>query len=702
MKFIKKITFIILFLSLNVNAFGAVSGFVDSKQVNQNIPMAIAFNPSGTKMFVVGMSQNKIYEFDLTTGFDVSTATKNSNECSFIGLGDDVVDINFNSDGTKLFLVDQGQDGAPETIEEFDLSTAYDVSSCTHVEEHFAGDFVGLVGIEFNTDGTKLFIYNTAGADSIKQYSLNSPYNLSNITLQKQSTGTSDKTFSTIESQPMGFTFSSDGSKLFITGTKKDKVQEFNLSTPFDLSSVSRTSAYDISNEIVAVGGISFSNDGLKMFVLDSNLNAANKDVNEYDLSCGFGVIKCIDPTANKDDVASAESQSEAAKKLIQHTTYPVLNRMEWLRRNSNRLNLTNQNIKFQFNNEILNSLTEELIPLYFSSNNSSDLNQNSSWSFWSEGTISIGKIGDTSNSSSKDINTSAITFGADKRSEDNIMRGIALRFGSDDVDVGDLGSALDMSSFSLTFYESKPKGGERFTDHLLGLSFINSDLLNNSGSISTDGERYGEQLYGSLSLRDTFSKNKLNFTPKIKINYGITHFGEYTETGAAGLNLKFDDQYIGNFTSSIGASLDNTYEFKAGSLIPYFDFEYYADMSPSSQQKFSYESDGSAYTFKNINNATHNIIGGIGFDLISNNGLTLMTKYTRDQAKDIKNDNFVIALDYKNSQKSFYSMSFQDSFAKLSHNKELDSLRINLDSHYELFKNNPDYGVNIMISNIK
>ena len=143
----------------------------------------------------------------------------------------------------------------------------------------------------------------------------------------------------------------------------------------------------------------------------------------------------------------------------------------------------------------------------------------NSTWSFWSEGTISIGSTGDTNQSSSKDINTSAITLGADKKGEDNIMRGIALRFGTDDVDVGDLGSALDMNSFSLTFYESKPRGGDRFTDHLLGLNFINSDLLNNSGSISTNGERYGEQLYGSLSLRNTFSKNKFNFTPKIKIN---------------------------------------------------------------------------------------------------------------------------------------------------------------------------------------
>ncbi len=697
---LKIITLIILILQSSIT-FAAVSGFVDSKQVNQNLPMAIAFNPSGTKMFVVGMSQNKIYEFDLTTGFDVSTASKNSNECSFIGLGDDVVDINFNSDGTKIFLVDQGQDGADNTIEEFDLSTAYDLSSCTHVEEHFAGDFE-LVGIEFNPDGTKLFIYDTTGTDKIKQYSLNSPYNLSSLTLQKQSTGTSDKNFQTIESQPMGFTFSSDGSKMFITGKRKDKVQEFNLSTPFDLSSVSKTNAYDISNEIDSVGGISFSADGLKMFVLDSKNNADNKDVNEYDLTCGFGVIKCIDPTANKDDVASIETQSETTKKIIQHTTFPVINRMEWLRRNSGRVNLTNQNIKIQFNNAILNSLTDTLIPLYFSNDGNSDSDyQNASWSFWSEGTISIGSTGDTSQSSSKSIKTSAITLGADKKGEDNIMRGIALRFGADDVDVGDLGSALDMNSFSLTFYETKPKGEQRFTDHLLGMSFINSNLINNSGSQSTNGDRYGEQLYGSFSLRDTFSKNRLNFTPKLKINYGITHLGAYKETGSEGLNLEYKDQYIGNFTSSVGTSLDNTYDFEVGSFIPYFDFEYYADMSPASKQTFSYVSNGEEFTLKGIENSTHNFIGGIGFDFVSETGLTFMTKYTRDQAQNSKNDSFNIALDYRGSQRSSYAMSIQDTSAKFSHDKELNNFKINIDSHYDFLKNDPDYGLYLKISNI-
>ncbi len=699
MKLIKKITFIIIFLSLNVNAFGAVSGYVDSKGVTQRLAHGITFKPDGTKMFIVGKTQERIFEFDLSTAFDISTATISSNEYNHSSEDDDATDIKFNSDGTKLFLAGAGD----EEINVYNLSTAYDVSTSVHQNTYFNGDGLEFVAIAFNTNGTKLFIYDKTGDDSIKQYSLGSPFDLSNAVLQKEYTGTSSKTLVTINKNPQGFAFSSDGSKMYVTGKGNKKIKEFTLSTPFDLSNVKLESGnYDLSDEIDEPSGIAFSADGLKLFILDSKNHEDNRDVSEYDLTCGFGVIKCIDPTANKDDVASIESQSEASKKLIQHTTYPVLNRMEWLRRNSGRINLTNQNLKLKFNNEIFNALSNSLIPLYLSSDNNEQSAQNFGWSFWSEGTISIGSTGDTSISSSKDISSSAITFGVDKKSENNLMRGIALRFGSDDIDVGDLGSALDMSSFSLTFYETRPKGEDRFLDHLLGLSFINSDLINNSGSASTNGERSGEQLYGSLSLRDTLSKNRLNFTPKLKVNYGLTHFGKYTETGAAGLNLKFKDQYIGNFTTAIGSSIDNTYDLDIGTVVPFFDFEYHADMSPSSKQKFSYDSDGTSYVLEDISNSTHNFNSSIGFDFISENGLTLMTKYTRDQAKSNKTDNLIIAFDYKSSRTSLYSMSLQDTSAKLSHNRELDNLYINIDSHYDLFRDNPNYGLFFKISNTK
>ena len=377
---------------------------------------------------------------------------------------------------------------------------------------------------------------------------------------------------------------------------------------------------------------------------------------------------------------------------------------MQWLRRNNSRGNLTNQNIKFQFNNEILNSLSKTLLPVYLSNYNSSNTdNENSSWSLWSEGTISVGRIGDTSVSSSKDINTSAITLGADKRGKDNIMRGIALRFGSDDVDVGDLGSALNMRTFGLTFYETKPKGEERFTDHLLGLSFINSDLINNSGSTSTNGKRSGEQIYGSFSLRDTLSKNNLNFTPKIKIDYGVTHFAEYTETGAAGLNLKFKDQYIGNFITSVGANIDKKFDLKNNTFLPYFDFNYSADMSPSTKQKFSYSSSGDKYTLDNINNATHSVHTGIGFDLNTDSGFNLMTKYTRDQTTGGSyNDNFVIAGDYRSSYNSSYTLSIHETSTEISYKSKRDNFNIDVTSNLDFFAEDPEYGIYLKVYTVK
>ena len=499
-----------------------------------------------------------------------------------------------------------------------------------------------------------------------------------------------------IEAFSQGLEFSSDGSKMFITGNKEDTILEFSLSNPFDLTATVTYDGEHIVDEVHSLGGITFSSDGSKMIVTDFNNADANRGVYQYDLTCGFGVVKCIDPTANKDDVASIETQSESAKKLIQHTTYPVINRMQWLRRNNSRGNLTNQNIKFQFNNEILNSLSKTLLPVYLSNYNSSNTdNENSSWSLWSEGTISVGRIGDTSVSSSKNINTSAITLGADKRGKDNIMRGIALRFGSDDVDVGDLGSALNMSTFGLTFYETKPKGEERFTDHLLGLSFINSDLINNSGSTSTNGERSGEQIYGSFSLRDTLSKNNLNFTPKIKIDYGVTHFAEYTETGAAGLNLKFKDQYIGNFITSVGANIDKKFDLKNNTFLPYFDFNYSADMSPSTKQKFSYSSSGDKYTLDNINNATHSVHTGIGFDLITDSGFNLMTKYTRDQTTGGSyNDNFVIAGDYRASYNSSYALSIHETSTEVSFKSKHKNLNFDVTSNLDFFAEDPEYGI--------
>ena len=62
------------------------------------------------------------------------------------------------------------------------------------------------------------------------------------------------------------------------------------------------------------------------------------------------------------------------------------------------------------------------------------------------------------------------------------------------------------MGALSLTFYETRPTGDDMFVDILLGASAIKTNLINNSGSVSTDGKRNGQQVFSSIKFRETFT----------------------------------------------------------------------------------------------------------------------------------------------------------------------------------------------------
>ena len=697
---------LIIFIFSNSTSFAAVKQYVDNLLIANGIqqqPTGIVFNPDGTRMYISGIDSDRVIQYSLTTPFDISTGTLLSDQhCAIDDIdghgGLDPINFRFNGDGTKMFILDT-INGNTESIDTYSLTTPYDISTCSYIvgsTQTFGGG-MEMRDIQFNQDGTMLFIFNQKGNYDIKQYSLGSAYDLSSPTLIASYGGPGSGGLRAIQAYSQGMTFSFDGSRMFLSGNKDtNDVQEFLLSTPFDLSdTITYTGKYDASDQIDRISGIAFSSDGMKMFLTDWRSLASTRGMYEYDLTCPFGVITCPDPSTNKDDVALVQTQSEAAKRLIQHNTSTVLNRMEWLRRNKEKKNLTNQNLKVQFSNQSLNSLVNSLASTYFANYNSSNsANFDNVLNFWSEGTISIGKTGDTKFSSSKKVSTTGFTIGADKRNADNLMRGIAIRFGNDDVDVGSVGSALDMRSLSFTFYETKPKGNNKFLDNLAGLSLLKSDIVNSNGSSSNTGERDGVQLFGAINLRNTLIKENVNFTPKFKINYGLTHLSEYTEQGNES-RLKYEDQIIGNFITSVGSSIQSTINLETREMIPFFDFEYSADMSPSTKQKLSYVSNNESFTFKDINNATQNVHLGIGLDILADDGSSLMTKYSRNQAQHGGyEDSFIISFDYSASETSSYNFSLQDTSTEFAYKKELQGLNIDVTSNFDFFKDEPDYGL--------
>ena len=676
--------------------------FVDEYDVTseETTPTAIIFNPQGTRMYVTGIDEDRIRQYTLSVAFDVTSTITLERSRLISSVENRPQDIKFNSDGTVIFVLGTENDG----VARWSLSSPYDINSINQATIAADSTYTSLGGnprgFDFNNDGTKMFVLDLTD-ERVEEYRLTTPYNPDTKILSK--------TFSTPQGSSFhqGLGFSPDGLKMFVVQSNSigggnnnlNNIIEYNLTTSFDISTASLNGTYTTSHSSTEfIAGLAFNNDGSKMY----HMNFVDDEIREYTLTCAYGIISCIDQANNNNTVGNAEAQAELSKKFMQNTSIPVFNRMEWLRRNKNNINFTNQNIKLQFSNPMFNSIKNSIaIPASLNEKNFGDFLPQG-WSSWSEGNISIGRTGDTSNSSTKKINTTGITIGADKKISKTKLYGIAMRLGNDDVDIGNLGNILDMNAYSVTLYGTLPQRGDSFVDTLIGISTFQTDIVSVNGSQKLNAERDGDQIFGSLKIRKTIKKNKLNFTPTAKIDLGYTLLSEYTEKGSEVLKLKFDEQEIKTIITSVGMIFDNSIDIKSGVLKPNAHLEYNADISSSSKSKFSYVSDSSkSYVLSNVNDSNYNIRMNLGMDLIKNNGWSFKSNYERNQTDGGYNDTLYIGAAYISANDSEYALSLDGEKSFVNYSKNINGFDIEFNSNYSLFTEVPDYGANIKISSI-
>ena len=190
-------------------------------------------------------------------------------------------------------------------------------------------------------------------------------------------------------------------------------------------------------------------------------------------------------PLNEKDVIGLIEAQIESAKRMIVHSTKPVLRRMEFLRRHNDQNNLSNQGVKLRFVNS---SVTEMSHALNLSSlvNQTSDLFGND-WAIWSEGSITIGETDENTFSSIKKIKSNGITLGIDKIVDTNQIYGVAIRMEDDESDIGSSGSKLDTDSLSLSLYGTFPFSKKTYIDGTFGVGKLSTDLtrIHESGTLT-------------------------------------------------------------------------------------------------------------------------------------------------------------------------------------------------------------------------
>jgi hypothetical protein len=234
---------------------------------------SVFFNPDGTKMYIVGTANDTIYQYTLNTAWDVSTASYASKSFSVAGQETDPQSVFFNPDGTKMYIVGLTND----TIYQYTLNTAWDVSTASYASKSFsvAGQDTDPKSVFFNPDGTKMYIAGLTN-DTIYQYTLNTAWDVSTASYASKSFSVAGQ-----ETYPKAVFFNPDGTKMYIAGAIYATVYQYTLNTAWDVSTASYASkSFSVAGQETDPQSVFFNPDGTKMYIVGT----ANDTIYQYTL----------------------------------------------------------------------------------------------------------------------------------------------------------------------------------------------------------------------------------------------------------------------------------------------------------------------------------------------------------------------------------------------------------------------------------
>ena len=238
--------------------FYADAFFADASEMLQ-------FKSDGTRFYLY--SVGKVIQFDMTTAWDVTTASK-TGAMSVTNTGTAAY---VSPDGTKLYIIKSSTD----SVGEYTLSTPWDITT------HDAGVFTSIAaqdtapeGISFKTDGTVMYTTGNNG-NEINQWTLATPWDVSTATFTQNLSLASQTT------SVDGMFMRDDGLKFYIAdyGTSAT-VFEYTMSTAWDISTATYTDVFSKSG-VGATYAVWFKPDGTKMYLIDDTAHT----VDEYDLA---------------------------------------------------------------------------------------------------------------------------------------------------------------------------------------------------------------------------------------------------------------------------------------------------------------------------------------------------------------------------------------------------------------------------------
>ena len=227
----------------------------------ETVPYGLIFKTDGTKFYVIGNTYDTIFQYSCATAWDISTGSYDNKAFNVTAQETQPAGLFFKTDGTKLYVIGSSND----TVFQYSCATAWDVSTASYDSRSFSATTLenSAEGLFFKPDGTKFYITGTTN-DTVFQFACGTAWDISTAYYETKSF-----IIRAQEGTTQGISFKDDGTKFYIVGSTNDSAYQYSCTTAWDVSTASYDGvAYSLLTQDTTSHDIQFKSDGTTFYIV--------------------------------------------------------------------------------------------------------------------------------------------------------------------------------------------------------------------------------------------------------------------------------------------------------------------------------------------------------------------------------------------------------------------------------------------------
>jgi hypothetical protein len=239
-----------------------LTGDVFSVTTIESSPTGIFFKPDGTRFYIIGTGADRVYAYDMSIAWDIKTAI--IAEDFSVSVESAPSDLFFKDDGTVLYVLGTTTD----LVRQFSLPTPWVLTGATPTGTFNVAPQDGTpTGIYLREDGLKMYVAGDSSPDKVIEYDLSTPWDVTtSVYLQFFSVALEESVISAID-------FNDDGTRMYVLGSGGDDITEYRMTTSWDISTASYFSESFTFTQEPTPTGLYYNEQENKAFIIGTGID---------------------------------------------------------------------------------------------------------------------------------------------------------------------------------------------------------------------------------------------------------------------------------------------------------------------------------------------------------------------------------------------------------------------------------------------